>query len=89
MDRIGGTERCLVSVYCAALGKDEVREGQVLAGTQLRRPEDATWPRSISVPVYKRQTATATAIAIANRYAPHLMSLPSDSQLPTGGDDQA
>jgi len=84
LDRAGSTERCLVTVYCAALSRDDVREGQVLAGTQLRRPEDAAWPRSISAPVYQRQTAAA--LAFADRCAPHLMSQAGDPQLPTDGD---
>jgi hypothetical protein len=70
-----------------ALSADKVREGQVLAGTQLRRSEDAAWPGSISAPLYQRLTAAAAAFA--DRYAPHLMSQASDPQLPTDTDHEA
>lgn len=83
LDRVGGTQRCLVTVYCAAVSPEEVREGQVLTGTQLRRPEDAVLPRSVSAPVYQRETAAATAFA--NRYASQLMSQASEPQLPEVG----
>jgi len=84
---LDGSERCLVTVYCAALSADKVREGQVLAGTQLRRSEDAAWPGSISAPLYQRLTAAAAAFA--DRYAPHLITQASDPQLPTDTDHEA
>jgi hypothetical protein len=71
-NRIGGTDRCLPSVHCASLGPGEVREGQVLAGTELRREEDGALPRSLSGPVCRRQTEAATAFA--DRHAPLLAS---------------
>jgi hypothetical protein len=49
-NRIGGTDRCLPSVHCASLSPGEVREGQVLAGTELRREEDGALPGSLSGP---------------------------------------
>jgi hypothetical protein len=45
-NRIGGTDRCLPGVHSASLSPGEVREGQVLAGAELRRTEDAALPRS-------------------------------------------
>lgn len=87
LDHIACSERCLVTVYCAALSSDQVREGQVLAGTHLRRPEDAALPRSISAPLYWQQTAQA--IAFANQYAPLLMSHASDGHLPADNDHEA
>jgi translation elongation factor EF-Tu-like GTPase len=84
---LDGSQRCLVTVYCAALSAGEVREGQVLAGTQLRRPEDAAWPGSISAPLYQRLTAAATAFA--DRYAPYLVSQASDPQPLTDSDHEA
>jgi hypothetical protein len=77
---LDGAERCLVTVYCPGLSPHDIRESQVLAGTQLRRSEDAVLPRSISAPVYQRQTAAATALA--NRYASQLTSQVSEPQLP-------
>jgi hypothetical protein len=47
-------------------------QGQVLAGSELRREEDGALPRSLSGPVYRRQTAAATAFA--DRHAPLLAS---------------
>jgi translation elongation factor EF-Tu-like GTPase len=38
LDRIAGTERCLVTVYCAALSPDEAREGQVLGARSCGGP---------------------------------------------------
>jgi translation elongation factor EF-Tu-like GTPase len=84
---LDGSQRCLATVYCAALSAGEVREGQVLAGTRLRRPEDAAWPGSISAPLH--QQLTAVAAAFADRYAPHLMSQASGPQPPAGGDHEA
>lgn len=84
---LDGPQRCLVTVYCAAPSADEVREGQVLAGTQLRRPEDAAWPGSISAPLYQRLTAEAAAFA--DRSAPHLMSQTSDPEPPARSDHEA
>jgi hypothetical protein len=45
---------------------------KVLAGTELRREEDGALLRSLSGPVYRRQTAAATAFA--GRHAPLLAS---------------
>ncbi len=86
LNRIGGTDRCLPSVHCASLSPDEVREGQVLAGTELRRAEDGALPRSLSGPVYRRQTAAATAFA--DRYAPLLGSQADTAPPPAAPDDQ-
>jgi translation elongation factor EF-Tu-like GTPase len=72
VDRIGGTSRCLPGVHCISVSRGEIREGQVLAGAELRREEDAALPRSLSAPVYRRQTAAATAFA--DRHAPLLAS---------------
>jgi hypothetical protein len=69
-NRIGGTDRCLPGVHCAALSAGEVRAGQVLAGTELRRPEDGARPGCISGPVYRRETAAA--LGFAERCAPLL-----------------
>jgi len=60
------------SVHCASLSPGEVRKGQVLTGTELRREEDGALPRSLSGPVYRRQTAAATAFA--DRHASLLAS---------------
>jgi hypothetical protein len=84
---LDGSQRCLVTVYCATLSAEEVREGQVLAGAQLRRPEDAAWPGSISAPLYQRLTAAAGAFA--DRSAPFLMSQASDPQLSSDSDHEA
>lgn len=82
----GGTGRCLPSVHCASLGPDEVHEGQVLAGTELRREEDGALPRSLSGPVCRRQTAAATAFA--DRHAPLLASQARSAPPPAAPDDQ-
>jgi hypothetical protein len=83
---IGGTGRYLPSVHCASLGPGEVREGQVLAGTELRREEDGALPRSLSGPVCRRQTAAATAFA--DRHAPLLASQARSAPPPAAPDDQ-
>jgi hypothetical protein len=83
---IGGTGRCLPSVHCASLSPDEVREGQVLAGTELRREEDGALPRSLSGPVYRRHTAAATAFA--DRHAPLPASQARSAPPPAAPDDQ-
>ena len=84
---LDGSQRCLATVYCAALSAGEVREGQVPASTQIRRPQDAAWPGSISAPLCQRLTAAAAAFA--DRYAPHLMTQASGPQPPAGSDHEA
>jgi translation elongation factor EF-Tu-like GTPase len=87
LDHVDCPERCLVTVYCATLSPDQVREGQVLAATHLRRPGDAALPRSISAPLYRQQTAQATAFA--SHYAPLLMNHASDAPRPADSDHEA
>jgi hypothetical protein len=84
IDRIAGTERCLVAVYSAASSSKEVRPGQVLVGTQLRRPGDAAPPASMSAPLYRRQTAAATGFA--SQHAPRLISQAHDGQRQSDSD---
>lgn len=85
-NRIGGTDLCLPSVHCVSLSRGEVREGQVLAGAELRLAEDAALPRSLSGPVYRRQTAAATAFA--DRHAPLLASQAATARPPAASDDE-
>jgi len=86
LNRIGGTDRYLPSVHCVSLSRGEVREGQVLAGAELRQAEDAALPRSLSGPVYRRQTAAATAFA--DRHAPLLASQAAAARPPAASDDE-
>jgi hypothetical protein len=86
-NRIGGTDRCLPSVHCGALSLGEVREGQVLAGAELRRAEDGALPGSMSRPVYRRETAAA--LGFADRCAPLLAAQDGSAPPAAGNDDEA
>jgi hypothetical protein len=67
MDYISGPERTLVAVYAMALQKGDAHEGQVLVGTEIRRPDEPMprSPHSVSAESARRETAAAAGFASA------------------------
>ncbi len=63
LDNIAHPERTLVTVHATALKPGDVQKGQVLAGTQIRPLDAASWPHSISGPLAERLTAECAGFA--------------------------